>query len=102
MNSISFTSLEKNLSSGIFFGEDFSFLRNTWDTLSPEAQQSIFELFDLSSQYVDNAIKIATEKDKNFASNWKEYTLSLIKKQIQNLEQEDQKNETPIALFSVL
>lgn len=83
-------------------GDDFSFLRNTWDTLSPAAQYSIFELSELSSGYMNNAINTASNGNADFPSLWKDFTLQLLRKQIQNLEQEDKKNETQTTLSSML
>lgn len=102
MNTIPFSSVQKNLSNGLFIEEDFLFLQNTWDTLSPGAQYSIFGISELSSEYMTNAINTANQGNSDFPLLWKEFTLQLIKKQIQNLEQEDKKNENQSILTSML
>ena len=102
MVTIPFSSVEKNLSNGILIGEDFWFLRNTWDSLSPNAQYGIMELSKIWSQYTENAIQLASQDNENFMSHWKEYILGLIKKQIQNLEKEELNTENSVALFSTI
>lgn len=102
MTLIPFSFVQKNLSSGVFVDEDFWFLQNIWDALSPEAQNSIFELSEISSEYMNNAIDTAYQGNTDFPTLWKEYTLQLIKKQIQDLEREDQTKENPTLLFSAL
>lgn len=102
MVAIPFSSVEKNLSNGILIGEDFWFLRNTWDSLSPNAQYGIMEISKIWSQYTENAIQLASQDNENFMSHWREYILGLIKKQIQNLEKEELNTENSVALFSTI
>lgn len=75
MNSPLLESIEKNLANGITSHKDFLYIQSIWDTLSPEAQASIYELSITASQYFNNAIADANIGDRNFSNNWKEYTL---------------------------
>ena len=75
MNQSLLTSIEKNLTNGIIASDDFLYIQSIWNTLSPGAQASIFELSNTAAQYTNNAIAEANTGDMNFSGNWKEYTL---------------------------
>ncbi len=97
---ISFSSVEKNLSTGSLWSLDTSELLAKWDTLSPWAQEAIRDLSLTAESHMNRMIHIAIDWDPEFLDNWKQLMIHSLQQQIQNLESLEKSTEiNTIPLF---
>ncbi len=93
MNSVTpFASIQHNFANGISLGENF-LDEETWNSLSPWAQEAMLQLSETSIDYMDSAIGTAISNDVWFPYLWKQVTLQSMQKQVNIDEKIDRETE---------